>query len=54
LQATFADKPPTYVRAQFYDYTFAGSEEKARGQWWDRQLLGQYFPAVHLKVRPGQ
>ena len=51
---SFADKPPTYVRAQFYDYTFAGSEEKARGQWWDRQLLGQYFPAVHLKVRPGQ
>jgi hypothetical protein len=50
----FADKPPTYVRAQFYDYTFAGSEEKAAGQWWDRQLLGQYFPAVHLKVRPGQ
>ena len=50
----FADKPPLYVRAQFYDYTFAGSEEKAAGQWWDRQLLGQYFPAVHLKVRPGQ
>src|SRR6476646_8411812 len=50
----FADKPPVYVRAQFYDYTFAGSEEKAAGQWWDRQLLGQYFPAVHLKVRPGQ
>jgi hypothetical protein len=38
------------VRAQFYDYTFAGSEEKAEGRWWDRQLLGQYFPAVHLKV----
>lgn len=50
----FADKPPTYVRAQFYDYTFAGSEEKARGQWWNRQLLGQYFPAVHLKVPPAQ
>jgi hypothetical protein len=50
----FADKPPLYVRAQFYDYTFAGSEEKAAGQWWDRRLLGQYFPAVHLKVRPGQ
>ena len=46
----FADKPPTYVRALFYEYAFAGSEEKARGQWWDRQLLGQYFPAVHLKV----
>jgi lipase maturation factor 1 len=50
----FAYKPPLYVRAQFYDYTFAGSEEKAAGRWWNRQLLGQYFPAVHLKVRPGQ
>jgi predicted DCC family thiol-disulfide oxidoreductase YuxK len=46
----FADKPPIYVRAQFYDYTFTDSEEKAKGQWWNRQLLGQYFPAVHLKV----
>jgi predicted DCC family thiol-disulfide oxidoreductase YuxK len=45
----FPDKPPIYVRAEFYDYTFAGSEEKAKGQWWDRQLLGLYFPAVHLK-----
>jgi predicted DCC family thiol-disulfide oxidoreductase YuxK len=46
----FADKPPVYVRAQFYDYTFAGREEKAKGQWWNRQLLGQYVPTVHLKV----
>ena len=45
----FPDKPPIYVRAQFYDYTYAGSEEKARGRWWDRRLLGLYFPAVHLK-----
>jgi len=37
------------VRAQFYDYAYAGSDEKARGRWWDRQLLGLYFPAVHLK-----
>lgn len=50
----FADKPPTYVRARFYDYTFADSEEKAKGQWWNRQLLGLYFPAAHLKVRAGQ
>ena len=46
----FADKPPVYVRAQFYDYSFAGSEEKAAGQWWNRRLLGQYFAPVHLKV----
>ena len=46
----FADKPPVYVRAQFYDYSFAGSEEKAAGRWWNRRLLGQYFAPVHLKV----
>jgi predicted DCC family thiol-disulfide oxidoreductase YuxK len=45
----FPDKPPVYVRAQFYDYTYASSEEKARGQWWDRRLLGFYFPAARLK-----
>jgi hypothetical protein len=46
----FPDKPPIYVRAQFYDYTFASSEEHSEGQWWDRQLLGLYFPALHLKA----
>ena len=50
----FADTPPTYVRAQFYDYIFAGSEDKAKGQWWSRRLLGEYFQPVHLKVRPSQ
>ncbi len=44
----FPDKPPTYVRAQFYDYTYAGSAEHAADQWWDRRLLGLYFPAAHL------
>jgi predicted DCC family thiol-disulfide oxidoreductase YuxK len=45
----FPDHPPTYVRAQFYDYTYASREEKAEGRWWDRRLLGLYFPAVRLK-----
>ena len=45
----FPDKPPNYVRAQFYDYTFASSDEHSKGQWWDRQLLGLYFPSVRLK-----
>jgi hypothetical protein len=45
----FADRPPRYLRAQFYDYTYAGGEEKARGLWWDRRLLGLYFPVVQLK-----
>ncbi len=45
----FPDKPPLYVRAEFYEYTYAGNEEKAKGIWWDRRLLGLYFPVVHLK-----
>jgi len=42
----FADKPPLYVRALFYDYTYSDAAEKARGRWWNRRLLGMYFPAV--------
>jgi len=45
----FPDKPPVYVRAQFYRYTYTGSEEKAKGLWWERRALGLYFPAVRLK-----
>ncbi|MGH7123223.1 MAG: lipase maturation factor family protein, partial [Stellaceae bacterium] len=45
----FPDVPPTFVRALYYDYTYASPEEKARGQWWDRRLLGVYFPASRLK-----
>jgi lipase maturation factor 1 len=47
----FADKPPKFLRAQFYDYSYASGEEKAKGQWWDRRLLGLYFPVVQLKVQ---
>ena len=45
----FPDKPPLYVRAQLYDYTYADRAQKARGVWWDRRSLGLYFPAVQLK-----
>src|SRR5580704_17821927 len=45
----FLDKPPVYVRAQLYEYTYAASGEKAKGIWWDRRLLGLYFPVAHLK-----
>jgi predicted DCC family thiol-disulfide oxidoreductase YuxK len=44
----FPDKPPRYVRARFYDYTYSDSTEKAKGIWWDRRLLGLYFPEAHL------
>jgi len=38
----FADKPPTYVRAQFYDYIFAGSD-KEESQWWHRRWWDNIF-----------
>jgi hypothetical protein len=48
----FPDTPPTYVRALFYRYTYSDADEKTRGIWWDRELLGTYFPIVRLKTAP--
>jgi len=45
----FPDKPPLYVRARFYDYTYVSSEDKTKGSWWERRSLGLYFPVVRLK-----
>jgi predicted DCC family thiol-disulfide oxidoreductase YuxK len=46
----FPDKPPRYVRALFYDYQYASREQKeSKGDWWERQLAGFYYPAVELK-----
>src|SRR5262245_28639372 len=36
----FPDTPPVYVRALFYRYNYADSNEKAEGAWWERKLLG--------------
>jgi predicted DCC family thiol-disulfide oxidoreductase YuxK len=46
----FPNKPPLYIRAEFYDYQFTSSEEKAKtGAWWKRELIGFYFPQVYLR-----
>ena len=46
----FPDKPPRYVRALLYDYRYASSEEKEnKSAWWERRLMGLYYPAVQLK-----
>ena len=47
----FADQRPQYIRARFYDYTFADGEERSQGLWWRRREVGLYFPVVRLKVR---
>jgi predicted DCC family thiol-disulfide oxidoreductase YuxK len=45
----FPGPPPRYVRARFYDYTYATPAEKAQGLWWNRRFLGLYFPPVGLR-----
>jgi predicted DCC family thiol-disulfide oxidoreductase YuxK len=47
----FPDKPPTYVRAELYEYTYAGKDDYAAGRWWDRRLAGLYFPKARLKAK---
>jgi predicted DCC family thiol-disulfide oxidoreductase YuxK len=45
----FPDRPPKYVRAQLYHYRYADRNDKLTGRWWDRRLLGLYFPVASLK-----
>jgi hypothetical protein len=49
----FPDAPPRYVRALFYRYRFTTRRErKETGDWWVRDLVGDYLPAVSLQARP--
>jgi predicted DCC family thiol-disulfide oxidoreductase YuxK len=48
----FAGRPPTFLRARFYRYTFSDPAQKAQGQWWQRTLLGEYTPEVSLRAAP--
>jgi hypothetical protein len=48
----FPNKPPAYVRALLYEYHFTSPAELRRtGQWWRRELVGSFFPAVSLDTR---
>jgi lipase maturation factor 1 len=54
LMATnpFPSSPPQYIRAQIYDYKFTSlAERRSTGNWWRRELQGEYFPVVSLKQR---
>jgi hypothetical protein len=46
-ETPFAEAAPKYVRAQLYDYRFAGLGADA---WWQRRLDGAYFPQVGLEA----
>ena len=45
----FPEQPPRYVRALLYQYRLSPPEVKRKtGQWWIREKLGLYLPAVSL------
>jgi lipase maturation factor 1 len=47
----FQGRPPRYVRALLYDYTFTDAEERRNtGNWWNREAKGSYLPPVGLKA----
>jgi len=50
----FPNEPPRWVRAQLYRYRFTTPAERAAtGEWWKRELVAPYFPAVRRGPRTG-
>jgi hypothetical protein len=48
----FPQSPPRYMRALIYEYQFTDwHAHRSQGVWWQRRLLGGFFPAVSLKRR---
>ncbi|HZU13816.1 MAG TPA: lipase maturation factor family protein [Chloroflexota bacterium] len=46
----FPDRPPRFIRAQFYRYRFTtGQERRGTGAWWDRTLVAEYLPPLRLE-----
>ena len=41
----FPDRPPRYIRAQYYRYEFAPPGDPS-GAWWKRTLLGSWLPPL--------
>jgi len=48
-EESFPVGPPIYVARKILRLHLRSSDEKTKGIWWDRRLLGLYFPVVHLK-----
>ena len=49
----FPSSAPRYIRARLYEYRFTtAAERRATGDWWARELKGEYLPAVSLRAVP--
>jgi len=45
----FPEKPPKYLRASMYDYTYTSWKEKNKtGNWWNRRYTGPYSSTLHI------
>src|SRR4029079_2775364 len=50
----FPDAPPKYIRAVIYEYHFTdAATKKQTGEWWRRDLLGNYLPGISLRAVEG-
>ena len=48
----FPDAPPRFVRARLFRYRFTTwRERKETGEWWARQAVGDYVPAMSLALQ---
>ena len=46
----FENKPPAYLRAMFYQYTFTTKKEfQNTKNYWNRKLIGKYSPVIEIK-----
>jgi membrane protein implicated in regulation of membrane protease activity len=48
----FPHGPPAFIRARLYRYRFStGRERRETGNWWIRELVGDYVPPARLASR---
>jgi hypothetical protein len=51
-RSPFPSHPPRYIRAELYNYRFTSlAEKKATGNWWAREYVGHYLPAIALREK---
>lgn len=49
-QNPFPQKPPKLIRAELYHYRFTTPDERRQtGNYWHRELKGEYFPPIGLR-----